>query len=175
MHRIRAAEPHDLGAIQALHRTAFGDAEGPVIADLVARLSADPSAAPVHSWVATDEGTVLGHVLFTATRIEAQPARRTAILCPLAVAPERHKTGIGSALVEHGLGALADDGVDPVFVLGDPGYYGRFGFSADHRVSAPYPLPYPEAWQVRSLAGTSLADLNGSLRCADALEAPELW
>ncbi|MEM9604993.1 MAG: N-acetyltransferase [Pseudomonadota bacterium] len=127
MHSIRAATTHDIGAIQALHRTAFGDAEGPVIADLVARLSADPSAAPVHAWVATDAGAVLGHVLFTAVRVEPHPTRRAAILCPLAVAPERHMTGIGSALVEHGLGTLADAGVDLVFVLGDPRYYGRFG------------------------------------------------
>ncbi|MEM9605201.1 MAG: N-acetyltransferase, partial [Pseudomonadota bacterium] len=119
--------------------------------------------------------TVLGHVLFTAVRVEPHPTRRAAILCPLAVAPERHKTGIGSALVEHGLGALADDGVDLVFVLGDPRYYGRFGFSAEHGVAAPYPLPYPKAWQVRSLTGTPFAELSGTLRCADALNAPELW
>ncbi|MFD7446529.1 GNAT family N-acetyltransferase [Streptomyces sp. NPDC059909] len=50
------------------------------------------------------------------------------MLSPLAVMPEHHKRGIGSALVRHGLKALAERAVPLVFLEGDPGYYSRFGF-----------------------------------------------
>lgn len=46
-----------------------------------------------------------------------------------AVMPELHKRGIGSALVRHGLGVLAERAVPLVFLEGDPGYYSRFGFA----------------------------------------------
>lgn len=51
------------------------------------------------------------------------------MLSPLAVAPELHKRGIGSALVRHGLETLAERGVPLVFLEGDPSYYSRLGFS----------------------------------------------
>jgi len=38
------------------------------------------------------------------------------------------RQGIGSELVEAGLEACLSQGVDLVFVLGSPAYYGRFGF-----------------------------------------------
>mmetsp|Transcript_20794 Transcript_20794/g.29161 ORF Transcript_20794/g.29161 Transcript_20794/m.29161 type:complete len:120 (-) Transcript_20794:89-448(-) len=38
------------------------------------------------------------------------------------------RQGIGSELVKAGLAACMSEGVDLVFVLGSPGYYGRFGF-----------------------------------------------
>ena len=51
------------------------------------------------------------------------------VLSPLAVMPEHQKRGIGSALVRHGLKALAEQSVPLVFLEGDPRYYARFGFA----------------------------------------------
>jgi putative acetyltransferase len=46
----------------------------------------------------------------------------------LGVLPEFQKRGIGSALVRHGLKAIAQQSAPLVFLEGDPRYYSRFGF-----------------------------------------------
>ncbi len=150
---VRAATAADAGVIEGVHRGAFG-AQGDEIVDLVRRLAGDPTAAPVLSLVADDHGDVLGHVLFSAARVEPDPARRRArILAPLAVAPAAQGRGVGGALVRAGLARLDADGIDLVFVLGDPAYYGRFGFRPAGPVglAAPHALvpAYADAWMVR--------------------------
>jgi putative acetyltransferase len=47
-------------------------------------------------------------------------------LAPVSVAPHRQRSG---RLIRAGLARAAEDGWQGVFVLGDPGYYQRFGFS----------------------------------------------
>ncbi|ARE40280.1 GCN5-related N-acetyltransferase [Rhodovulum sp. P5] len=61
-------------------------------------------------------------------------------LAPVAVAPGSQGLGLGGRLIHAALGVA--DG--PVVVLGDPGYYARFGFSvarAQNLVS-PFPLDH---------------------------------
>jgi putative acetyltransferase len=48
----------------------------------------------------------------------------------MAVRPDRQRQGIGSRLVQNGLAELRSIGCQAVIVLGHPGYYPRFGFSA---------------------------------------------
>ena len=78
-----------------------------------------------------------------------------------------------------GLARLATGGVALVFVLGDPAYYGRFGFAPalPHHLVPPYELPaaHREAWMVRATCASALRDNGGTLRCADALMRPDLW
>lgn len=93
-------------------------------ADLVARLRAEGQAAI--ELVAVDRDLVVGHVLFSPM---AAPFRALG-LAPLAVCRDRRRRGIGSILVQDGLDRAAADGWQGVFVVGDPDYYGRFGFSA---------------------------------------------
>lgn len=56
---------------------------------------------------------------------------RALALAPLGVLPDRQGAGIGSALVREGLRAAPRRGREAVFVLGDPAYYERFGFSRE--------------------------------------------
>lgn len=81
------------------------------------------------SLVAELDGRVVGHVMFTRSLLDA-PKRLVGVrvLSPLSVAPDCRKQGIGSALVRHGLEILADGSTPLVFLEGDPGYYGSFGF-----------------------------------------------
>ena len=49
-------------------------------------------------------------------------------LAPVAVLPEYRRQGIAANLIRVGLEQCKERGVGLVIVLGDPAYYGRFGF-----------------------------------------------
>jgi len=172
--QIRRASASDLESIRKVHVDAFGN-EGVKISELALALIADETAQPLLALVAEADGEVVGSVIFSAVQIMGAENVSAYILAPLAVAKRLHRMGIGRELIETGLGALRERGANLVFVLGDPRYYGRFGFSPYHRVRAPYDLPYPEAWRARALQGGSLESVSGQLVCARSLNSPEHW
>jgi putative acetyltransferase len=173
--RIDDADPADLDEVLAVNRLAFGDESVP---DLVRALDADPSARPSLSLVARDGGRIVGHILFTAVRVEGAAAGVTAsILAPLAVSPEAQRTGIGGRLIAEGVARLAAAEVGLVFVLGHPAYYPRHGFEPARRLGllAPYPIDPDEAWMVRALRPGLLGSVRGVIACADSMAHPEMW
>jgi putative acetyltransferase len=139
--RIRPEEPHDWPEIHALIEAAFGQKAE---ADLVQRLRADGDL--ILSLTAED-GKPVGHVAFSRLALPDAPSMRACALAPLAVLPQRQRQGIGSALVREGVKRLMQEDMDLVLVLGEPSYYGRFGFTADlaKRLRTPYDGPYLQA------------------------------
>lgn len=80
---------------------------------------------------------------------------------PVAVAPSRQGEGLGRALVEHMLAAW--DGTDPLVLIGDPGYYGRF-FGFEARPTAEWTLPGPvERHRLLARAGGRTLPRQGRL------------
>ena len=73
---------------------------------------------------------VIGHVAFSPVTISDGSCGWLG-LAPLSVMPEWQGRGIGAALVAAGLARLKEQGANGCVVLGDPGYYGRFGFRHD--------------------------------------------
>jgi putative acetyltransferase len=132
---IRDEHETDSAEIGQLLAAAFGGADE---ARLVERLRRDGDA--VLALVALAGGAIVGHVVFS---VMTAPFRGLA-LAPLAVLPSAQRTGIGSALVEAGIERARQAGWQAVFVLGDPAYYGRFGFRADlaEGFSSPYAGPH---------------------------------
>jgi putative acetyltransferase len=123
---IRQAEASDDRAgIRRVEERAFGQA---IEAKLVEQLIADEDA--VLELVAERDGSIVGHVLFSRLAVEAAAVRFDAVaLAPLAVDPDFHSQGIGSALVETAHARLKADGEKLSVVLGDPTYYRRFGYA----------------------------------------------
>ncbi|MGZ3376014.1 MAG: GNAT family N-acetyltransferase [Phenylobacterium sp.] len=130
---IRYARPTDRAAIAEVVAAAFGRADE---ADLVARLRDEGDT--VFELVAEEDGMVVGHIFFS--RLWADRAELYGALAPLAVAPGRQGEGLGGQLVRRGLECAREFGCHGLLVLGDPAYYGRFGFSADaaREVNAPF-------------------------------------
>ncbi|HEX2362048.1 MAG TPA: N-acetyltransferase [Jiangellaceae bacterium] len=126
---LRLEQLWDQPAVHDLHRAAFG--EDDKVADLVDNLRATVTADDGLSLVATEAGDVVGHVMFTHSWLDApRQLVDVQVLSPLAVLPERHRQGIGSALARRGLQVMSERSVPVVFVEGDPAYYSRFGFMA---------------------------------------------
>jgi putative acetyltransferase len=159
---VRRAAAEDRDAIFALHAAAFPTAAE---ARLVVALEEDGDA--LLSIVASSEGTILGHAMFSrmAGTAGSRPLAAAA-LAPVAVQAERRYRGIGSALIDAGLAMLGEDGIDYVFVLGDPDYYERFGFDPEigGRFASPYAGPH---WMALAL-GDGPVPKRGEARHARA-------
>jgi putative acetyltransferase len=158
---IRDEVPADRAAVRDVHRQAFGQDEEARLVDALR----DGGYARV-SLVAEDEddGRVVGHVLFSALPIETSAGTVDALaLAPLAVLPDRQRTGVGSALVREGLRACRDRGHRIVVVLGHQDYYPRFGFSAGRaaRLRSPYSGP---SFMALELVAGALEGVEGEAR-----------
>jgi putative acetyltransferase len=135
---IRAARSSDTSAIIALLVSAFeGDGE----ARLIESLSRDGDI--VLSLVAESKDKIVGSVIYSRLLIDGDD-KGAAALAPLAVLPGSQGMGVGAALVRKSLAWLREAGEHLVFVLGDPGYYTRFGFSVEaaRGFRTPYDGPY---------------------------------
>jgi len=168
---IRPAILSDLPDLMRVHREAFGgDAE----ADLTNALLQDSSGAPRISLAAIQNNAIVGHVLLTRLSVDDRQ-NGSAILCPLAIVPDAQGQGAGGLLIRAAQAACADMGIDTICVLGDPEYYGRFGFvtAIAKGLLPPFPLPpeYHTAWQV----WPDHTERNGQCRAADALMKPGYW
>ena len=127
----------DEPAIRQLHLLAFArDAEASLVDAL--RESGDV----VVSLVARTGGNVAGHVLFSALTIDGESGAVS--LAPIGVRPQLQRRGLGSELIRRGIDRCKERGCSAIIVLGDPAYYGRFGFSSAlaQRLVAPYAGPH---------------------------------
>lgn len=171
---FRTASGSETDLAASIHSKAFGQDDE---AGLVRALSSDPTSRPCLSLLAFEGDQPAGHVLFTSVSIEGAGGPVASILCPLAVLPAFQGKGVGGGLIRDGLDRLRADGCDLVFVLGDPAYYGRFGFTAcPVGLDAPFPLSpeYQAGWTCQALAGGA-ADVRGTVRCADTLNQRKYW
>lgn len=160
--QIRRERSQDVAGVRTVTLAAFKDMaySDQKEADIIDALRA--AGALALSLVAADSDQVLGHAAFSRVDISAADGDWYG-LGPVSVLPERHRQGIGGALIEAGLAELRTQGAAGCVVLGDPAYYGRFGFESDPALRyGDEPSPYlqrlvfsgaPPAGQVRYHAG----------------------
>jgi putative acetyltransferase len=160
---IRREQAADFAAIRAVNETAFGRADEAVLVD-----SLRNEGAVLASFVADYDGGVVGHVLFSRMLIETATESIPAVaLAPLAVLPGYQRQGIGSRLVRDGLQWLLDHRERFVLVLGDPGFYERFGFTPARATALTTPFP-PDAFMALELVPNALDEVRGAVRYAVA-------
>ncbi|ANB33671.1 N-acetyltransferase [Rhodovulum sulfidophilum] len=127
---IRPATASDYGPIARLLDAAFGR---PDEARLVAALRSGKAMA--REWVLANDKEEIRAYLALVHMVEP---RGWYALAPVAVAPGSQGLGLGGRLIHAALEVVEG----PVVVLGEPGYYTRFGFSVGRAANlvSPYPL-----------------------------------
>ena len=170
MLNIRPATPADLPALRRVHQQAFAR---PVEAELVALLHADGNA-PV-SLVATLDGHIIGHILFSAVTLEPPHSTFHAVgLAPVGVLPEHQRQGIGSTLIRAGLEACRAAEYGGVVVLGGPGYYRRFGFRRAKDFGLGNEYGVDEEFMALELREGALAGLTATVKYAPEFRAVDV-
>lgn len=105
------------------------------------------------SFAVTDQHSLVGSIQCWPVRANAAPL---ILVGPVAVSPERQNQGIGHRLMQATLGA-AKQTDPPMVMIGDPEYYGRFGFLADETGGWILPGPWePQRLLVRNPYGQKL-------------------
>ena len=161
---IRRESQSEFAAIRNLVETAFltarvadGDEQ-----DHVERLRAGPNYIPDLALIAEDEGRLIGHIMLTRLAIDTPDGAKPALLLsPLCVVLERRREGVGARLVNEALARAKHHAA--VLVLGDPGYYARFGFRPARDFGLRNVDGFPDAHvMARQLRAGGLADLAGT-------------
>ncbi len=90
---------------------------------------------PIHEWVCIHTNKVIAYVAFSNAYNGKQLCGLH--LAPMAVAPDFQKQGVGSELLRF---ALRQEEIkqQPLFVLGEPAYYKRFGFEPCSQPVCPF-------------------------------------
>lgn len=135
---IRTEAPADILAVDRLLKSAF-----PTEAEANLAMKLRENGNRTLSLVAcNDDGEVIGYLLFSPVTLEDEDLNWQG-LAPLAVAEEYRNQGIAADLVKEGLDSLLEFGYPACVVLGDPAYYGRFGFEASekHQMRCEWEVP----------------------------------
>ena len=164
---IRTEVAGDAEAISAVHAAAFAadtpEGRVPDEVGLVDALRASDAWVPALSLVALDGGEIVGHCLTTRAHIGSAQVLG---LGPIGVLPTHQGRGVGSALMIETIDAADEHGEILIGLVGDPRYYGRFGFvpSTDLHITAP-DASWGRFFQIKALEAYR-SDIAGEFRYA---------
>lgn len=129
---IRTVKQEDYDTIYHFVKTAFETAQvkDGTEQDFVLRLRAGNTYLPDLEFVTEENGELIGHIMLTKQAVEyGDGTIYTGVLvAPLSVALEHRNQGIGGKLMRYACEKTAGAGYTAAFLVGNPQYYGRFGF-----------------------------------------------
>ncbi|ROR98009.1 putative acetyltransferase [Sinobacterium caligoides] len=143
--RIRNEKESDRARISEIITLAF---ENDPISDKreaeIVRLMRDDSALSI-SLVAENKDKIVGHIAFSKVTINDECIDWYG-LAPVSVDPRFQSKGIGSKLINEGIKLLKKINAKGCVLLGEPEYYGRFGYKANAQLILPgVPAEYFQA------------------------------
>ncbi|MET4576363.1 GNAT family N-acetyltransferase [Ottowia thiooxydans] len=153
--QLRHETQGDIAAIDAVTIAAFANAPHTSHTEQFIVRALRAANELTLSIVAVEQGRIVGHVALspvTITDPEGRRAERWFGLGPISVLPDRQGQGIGSRLIERALSDLRSMQAAGCVLLGDPAYYGRFGFRAHAGLRLPG-LP-PDYFMALTLHGS---------------------
>ena len=125
--RIRRETAADVEQIHRVTEAAFREAPHTDHNEQFVVKALRENEALAVSLVAELDGKIVGHVAISPVRI-SDGATNWYGLGPISVLPQHQGIGVGSRLMETSLAEIAACGASGCVLLGDPGYYSRFGF-----------------------------------------------
>lgn len=154
---IQQETPSDYQMVENLIKSAFKTAPHSDGNEhlLVNQLRNSPSFIPELSLIAKignekETSKIVGHILLTKIQINNHTELA---LAPLSVLPEYQNQGIGKALINQAHTKAKALGFNAIVLLGEPNYYGKFGYqtASDFNITAPFDVPN-EYYQVLFLS-----------------------
>lgn len=167
------------GELEQLFTAAFGHSEGAdegvLIGRLVASLSAGIDDLEIRCFGAIENERLVGAIFFT--RLHFADGDPIYMLAPVAVAIEHQQSGIGKALIRHGLTEIARQGAMAAVTYGDPSYYANVGFRplSEGVLKAPLTLSMPQGWLGQSLTDEPIQARTERPVCVHAFRDPAYW
>ena len=126
---IRDEKPGDVPAIREVIAEAFKPMPYSRQTEVAIYDGLRTAGAMTVALVAEEEGAVVGHIVLSHVTIGGASGDWLGA-GPVAVRPDRQGRGIGRALVEAALERARRLGAPGCVLVGDPAFYGRFGFTA---------------------------------------------
>lgn len=157
----------------------FGSSEGPeegaLIGRLVTKLGASIDNSEIICFGAFKNEELIGAIFFTKLKFSDEAP--IYMLAPVAVSTNHQKSGIGKALIKHGLNDLANGGALAAVTYGDPSYYEKLGFQplSESVIKAPLDLSMPHGWLGQSLSEEPIHGRTERPGCVDAFRDPAYW
>lgn len=133
---IRDEKPADIGAIRSVVTAAFKDVPHASGTEAAIVDALRDKGVLTLSLVAEVHREVVGHIAFSPISIDGRQLGWFG-LGPVAVNRHMQRRGIGKALIEAGIKRITDSVANGCVVLGDPAYYGRYGFERDPNLRFP--------------------------------------
>ncbi|MCG2635223.1 MAG: N-acetyltransferase [Gammaproteobacteria bacterium] len=127
---IRQAREADIPTIEAVTLAAFLNAPHTSHTEQFIINALRRAGALALSLVALVDGVVVGHLAASPVVI-SDGSTGWFGLGPLSVEPAFQRQGVGSRLMRSALDRLRERGASGAVLLGEPDYYGRFGFRAE--------------------------------------------
>lgn len=119
---------------------------------------------PEFDVVAVVEGQAVGHALLSEARV-CVDGTPVLVLAPLAVLPAYQNQGIGGALIRELELRAADAKFLAISILGDPDYYGRFGYRPADEFEVTAPMAVESKYFMLKVLGDGRLDgVGGELR-----------
>ena len=177
--RLAPFEEADKQVIKDLFERTFSDSDGPTegkrVGQLARHIMQEAETDHAAGFVALENETLVGCIFFTPLIFDT--SIHAVLLSPVAVSTDHQGRGIGQQLIRFGIEHMRKNGTELIFTYGDPNYYAKVGFEAvsQRTAKAPFELSQPEGWLGQSLTGVAIEPLQGSARCIEAFNDPELW
>lgn len=167
--RIVSAKSSDRAEIEQLLDSAFGPARHGRTAY---RLRDGLQPLRPASMVAREGERLIGSIQFWPVELVGQlpeEAQPLLLLGPVACARDRRGQGLGAQLIRSGIQMAETIGFDRFVLIGDPGYYSRFGFDAAATGGWSLPGPFERHRLLARLPSACALPAHGALRPASSL------